>query len=175
LDQFLEFCIQECNLNSGVVRVGGRSKSENLNSFLLGSIKRTAKASRQIEAGIYFRIQDQRTIVARIQKSIHFIDDLINRTNMGCIASFEKIKQFMKQEHLDQLSNRFDELKVFKDRTNDDYSLLEWLGLINIEILEYDLVQNFDNLELNNVRQGINNEIDEEQENEVRISFKDKR
>jgi hypothetical protein len=175
LDQFLEFCIQECNLNSGVVRVGGRSKSENLNSFLLGSIKRTAKANRQIEAGIYFRIQDQRTIVARIQKSIHFIDDLINRTNMGCIASFEKIKQFMKQEHLDQLSNRFDGLEVFKDRTNDDYSLLEWLGLINIEILEYDLVQNFDNLELNNVRQGINNEIDEEQENEVRISFKDKR
>jgi len=170
LDQFLEFCIQECNLNSGVVRVGGRSKSENLNSFLLGSIKRTAKTSRQMEAGIYFRIKDQRMIVANIQRSIHIIDDLINRTNIGCIASFEKIKQLMKQEHLDQLSNRFEELKVFEDRTNDDYSLLEWLGLINTEALEYDFIQNFDNLELNNVKQGINSENDdEEHKSEVRI------
>ncbi len=76
----------------------------------------------------------------------------------------------MKQEHSDQLSNRFEELKVFEDRTNDDYSLLEWLGLINTEALEYDFIQNFDNLELNNVKQGINSENDdEEHKSEVRI------
>ncbi len=143
--------------------MGGRSKSEKLNSFLLSSIKRTVQLGRRTDADLYFRIRDQRNILARLQRELDFFDAVINRTHLGSIAPLEKIKQFMKQEHLDQLSNRFDELKVFEDRTNDDYSLLEWLGLINIEALEYDLVQNFENLELNEIKQGINCEDLEKQ------------
>ncbi len=162
MDQFLEFCIQECKLSSGVVRVGGRSKSENLNSFLLSNIKRTVKSGRQTEASLYYRIKDQRTILGHIQRDLIFVDDLINRVSSGSIVPLEKIKQFIKKAHLDQLSNRFNELEKFKDRTTNDYSLLEWLGLINIEILEYELVQNFENLELNEVKQGVVSEDQEE-------------
>ena len=162
MDQFLEFCIQECKLSSGVVRVGGRSKSENLNSFLLSNIKRTVKSGRKTEASLYFRIKDQRDILGHIQRDLIFVDDLINRVSSGSIVPLEKIKQFIKKAHLDQLSNRFNELEKFKDRTTNDYSLLEWLGLINIEILEYELVQNFENFELNGVKQGVVFEDQEE-------------
>ena len=39
LDQFLESCLVECKLTSGVVRIGGRSKNEKLNDFLMRNIK----------------------------------------------------------------------------------------------------------------------------------------
>ena len=43
LDQFLENCIKECKLTKGVVRVGGRCKSESLEPFLLRNQKRKHK------------------------------------------------------------------------------------------------------------------------------------
>ena len=150
------------------MRVGGRSKSEKLSSFLLSNIKRTVKLSRRTEADLYHRIKEQRNILSRLQRELDFIDNLLNNLFLGCIIPFEKIKQFMKQEHSEQLSNRFNELDKFKDRTTNDYSLLEWLGLINIEIVEYELVQNFENLDLDEVKQGINSEDLEKHTNEVK-------
>ena len=151
-----------------MVRVGGRSKSEKLNSFLLSNIKRTVQLSRRTEADLYHRIRDQRNILAGLQRELNFYDNLLNNLFMGCIVPFKKVQEYIKHEHLDQLYNRFSELKVFKDRTNDDYSLLEWLGLINIEVLEYEFVQNFENLDLNEVKQGINSDDLEKHANEVK-------
>ena len=133
LDQFLEFCINECQLKSGVVRVGGRSKCESLEPFLLSTIKQKLRAKRAIDPKVYQRIREQRGILRAIQYKINFADSLVDLAKANRIIAFAKLKKYMTDEHLSQLVNYNSKLNGLNRRANDDFTLLEWLGLLRLE------------------------------------------
>ena len=67
LDQFLEYCIDECQLNAGIVRVGGRCKSQKLEPFLLANVKRAQKVKKSVDGDIFHRIRDQFSMLDNIK------------------------------------------------------------------------------------------------------------
>ena len=68
LDQFLELIVRECKLSNGVVRVGGRCKSDSLEPFLLRNVKKTN--AKNIEGDIFYRIRDEYARLADLNNVI---------------------------------------------------------------------------------------------------------
>ena len=87
---------QRVQAKRGVVRVGGRSKSENLNSYLLSNMKAQMRRSRQIDSPIFHRLGDQHRKLADTQSKIEFKQDLI-KESFYSILSVEELTGFMKQ------------------------------------------------------------------------------
>ena len=123
LDQFLELIVSQCKLTTGVVRVGGRCKSENLEPFLLTKIKRHANMTRTIDGDIFHRIKDHYRIMKELKEKVQPYTDFIE-SSYHCVLSYETLSQFLEnQNHLEQLKS--------DPKQSKNYMLLLWLGFID--------------------------------------------
>ena len=121
LDQFLEFCIDQCKLTRGVVRVGGRSRSEKLESFKLSNIKRTLRTSGQIEANIHHQIKREQSKLVETKKALENESALFSKVALGsAVLRYSVLANYMEQDHMSQL--------FANSKNGPDFALLEWLG-----------------------------------------------
>ncbi len=112
LDQFLELCIKECGLASGVVRVGGRCKTKSLDDFRMANIKEKIRRERKTDASIFHRLMD-------IKQEFKGLQDELN-------LAMNHYK--MPEEGVLKLDVLCSHMHLYFHQFNDDYSLLEWLG-----------------------------------------------
>lgn len=149
LDQFLEYCIRECNLTMGVVRVGGRSKSENLKPFLLSTIKQSLRKERKIDRNIFIRIKTERDNLDHYKLALDKLTNFIESVFRGCgIISFNRLKSYMTQTQCDQLqASKNYEFTAFdgNQRTYEDFVFLKWLGFFDIDQVVQDLETDIQN------------------------------
>lgn len=113
LDQFLELCIQECNLTRNVVRIGGRCKNPKLENFLLKKIKENIRQNRKLDKTIFYQTKDGKSKLNDIENSIQNKMEKIRACEKG-IVSLAYLMNHMKPEHKNELSTEKD--------------LLIWLG-----------------------------------------------
>lgn len=132
LDQFLEYCITECGINSGVVRVGGRSKSANLDSFLLSNIKREMKHGRQIDPNIHHRIIEQKRALESTENRLNNLNNLMKLVSTNGIITFESLASILTPVQADYFKKRNETIPSKTGRNCTDFNLLEWLGIFNI-------------------------------------------
>ncbi|RNA29469.1 NFX1-type zinc finger-containing 1, partial [Brachionus plicatilis] len=170
LDQFLEYCIDECKLTSGVVRVGGRSKSESLEPFLLKNLKQSLKSKRQIDRTIYYNIVNQYRKISTLKENLASVSRTLDLIfNCQAILTIQKLKNYINPMHLDQL--------LINHRRNDkdidlNFYLIDWLGLLDFD--EEDFVGQLENLELTEELHGqfvtgLNADQDQEEESKELI------
>lgn len=156
LDQFLEYCIRECHINSGVVRVGGRSKSVNLDSFFLPNIKRNMRHERKFDSNIHHAIKLQEEVLRSIEQDLKNLNNLLNFVSKRGLLKFETIKDFMTDSQRDYfVCNNED--------SSSDLKLLEWLGIFNIEDFDLNDVASIE-LQIDRLKLYDQNIEDEEQE-----------
>jgi hypothetical protein len=119
LDQFLEFCVDQCKLTSGVVRVGGQSKSEKLFSFKLSNIKRRNR----------YNLDEQQLQLEREIYKLELTKKKLENTSIilwkvlsgGGVLKFDALMKYMSSSHIDL----FDELS---SKEAENILLLNWLG-----------------------------------------------
>lgn len=163
LDQFLEHCIKECNLQHGVVRVGGQSKSKNLDNFKLAHIKSELyRTNKILDKDVYFRTKDEKKTMYELKERL---DELCNKirhvfSDYG-VMSFEALQHFMLAEHVEHFK-RDDYFYKF----GADYCLIKWLGFFDNleEEVEEDGEEIMDDEVV--VKDELSNDEDEETPNE---------
>ena len=137
LDQFLEYCIKVCNITKGVVRVGGRSKMESLNNFLLSNIKYRLRGERRIDRNIFRQIKDEYNNLNKMSNSLNNMKQMQNLLFNGeGLLSFNKLAEYMSEKHklqFEDVQYKKEFNKINDNELKQDYSLLKWLGLISIE------------------------------------------
>ena len=160
LDQFLEYCIDECQLNSGIVRVGGRSQTERLQPFLLSNIKKNLKQKRQIDGDVFYRIKDHLRSLADIKsKSEQLNKEIKKLVDHECILSMNTLKEIIEPDIYAQFTGLNLELNNRHMKSSEDFTLLEWLGLFEIDDY-YCLNDKFNNLNIQDPTENIQNEED---------------
>lgn len=136
LDQFLEYCISECKLTAGVVRVGGRCKSESMNNFLLSKIKEKMRGERRIELSIHNSIKDQRRSIDDAQSKINYLGRCIENVNNGqALLNYNTLSKYMDPACLEQI---VEGESMLTNNINDaglrnNIRMLEWLGILDID------------------------------------------
>ena len=159
LDQFLEYCIDQCSLTHGVVRVGGQSKSDKLSVFMLSNIKRNLRQSRQIDANIHHRIKEEFRKLKDTQKKLEYSSWELSAVLFGgAILRVDALCNYMDPSHIDQI--------VLDRKKGADFSLLQWLGFFEEEIpdIEEELEEEFEEVEEEVEEEEIENEEVEEEE-----------
>lgn len=149
LDQFLELCVEECNLNSGVVRVGGRCKNKSLEGFFLRKIKENIRQERSIEKSIFYQMKEEQRRLSEIQTKLNKIISTTKLSEEG-ILKLSVLSKYASVEYMSQFST--------------DFELLQWLGFdeanFNSQVGQIDQVVNaVANMEIDD------NEEDEDEEN----------
>lgn len=128
LDQFLEYCIHECGLTQNVVRVGGQSRSENLENFKLAKIKQQMRSAKQVDSNIHHRFREESIKLKNLKAKLEKTSELfIMVTNGLGLLHFNVLSNLMDEDQIAQFSN---------DRKGPNYSLLKWLGFFD-KILDY--------------------------------------
>ena len=141
LDQFLDLCIKECHLNSGVVRIGGRCKSPNLEHFLLRKIKQSIKEERKVDSSIFYQLKDQQKNLKNLQQRINTEISYQQLCDEG-LLKLKALAQIVPPQYLSQFSS--------------DGQLLAWLGFTDLNALNESSSQNKEAL--------VNNQEDFEEE-----------
>ena len=115
LDQFLESCIQTCGLAPGeVIRVGGRSKNENLDEYLLGNVKQALRTQQRRGVGkstdchVRYGIRDESNRLRRLQQEVDFFNGLLRVLFNGqSVLNFKTMAAHMRDEHKQQFEEHF--------------------------------------------------------------------
>jgi len=161
LDQFLNYCIDECHLSSGIIRVGGRSTSERLKPFLLSEVKRQMKDSREINQTLHFQLKKQFFEFKNIEKEINFPMTVLNRISNSSVISMQVLEDIVEPE----IFRQFFRSQVTGLFSDSDYYLLEWLGLFDInkfgEVERKNLENSFEKTNINH-----DDEVDTESAND---------
>lgn len=128
LDQFLENCIKECKLTKGVVRVGGRCKSESLEPFLLRNQKRKHK-NKNIR-NLRKQLRDERDDLNDIKRQIFKYQDQLKFCNdNSLLLNLKCLEKFIDSQHMQQFeSYAYTPSKKYSRMKTLDNTLLEWLG-----------------------------------------------
>jgi FtsZ-binding cell division protein ZapB len=95
LDQFLEMCVKECKLTSGVVRVGGRSKSESLKPFFLSTLKFGASFNK-----LNWEIRNARERIESLQGEIEILKEKLSRIQANSVLALEEFEAIIENKHL---------------------------------------------------------------------------
>lgn len=141
LDQFLENCIDKCELKTGVVRVGGRCKSETLEPFLLKNIKKNNRYRRS-KSSVKTNLKAERNQLNELKRQIFKYQDKLKFCNdTGLLLNVKCLETFMKPEHLDQLESfNYTAWKKNAEMDDMDNVLLEWLGFSQFADYEDDFL-----------------------------------
>jgi hypothetical protein len=134
LDQFLQYCIDECKLGMGIVRVGGRSKSARLDPFLLKNVKRNMRSDRRIDGDIFNRIRETQRKLETIRATVERLDKIVKQVFDGtAILTMDVLKEYMDPDVYEQFKNLHPDLDNKCNRKQEDFALLEWLNLFEID------------------------------------------
>ena len=140
LDQFLEYIVDECRLNGGVVRVGGRCKSTKLEPFLLRNIKQIKRREKNTDANIFHRIKDELNKLKELRAQVDETIQIVENMRTG-VLKLNVLQPFIHQEVF--LTFR---LVAEQNKCDMDFAFLDWLGF-------FDLDKNLTNFATTNARQ----------------------
>lgn len=133
LDQFLEYCINECHLSSGIVRVGGRCATERLQPFLLSTVKQALRESRQMDPLIYHQIKSCYEDLKQLKSAFEYLEDDLQQISTCGVIEFESLEEVMDAEAYKEL-REYHQLAYNGDsRYGVSYSMLEWLGFFDLD------------------------------------------
>ena len=137
LDQFLENCMQECGLATGVIRIGSRSKSVSLEPFLLKNIRAKMRRHRKKKDAnnVASQIRQQRAFSTQLGKRIYELNDLVRFARSYGLLAVKLIEKYIPKTQLHQFNSN-QGVKTRKGRTVSDYNLLQWLGFFDIKLEE---------------------------------------
>lgn len=157
LDQFLEYCVNVCKLDQGVVRVGSRCKNENLNSFLLSNLKKNHKYDR----GIMDAIRTEKNKLIDLQTKVDKLNTILNGIDArNGLVSFNMIKKYIHDKHFKQFNEYNQNMNNFQNRTALDYTMLEWLGVFDIDThLITDISKSVQKIELDTKKEQVDKSI----------------
>ena len=132
LDQFLEGIYKF--LKTGIVRVGGRSKSELMGKFLLTELRRKVRENRDVPRAIFSARIDARQEMERWQVEIERFAAIIESTERGLIHE-EVLQEFISEEHyialMDGAFMEGNDPGIFANKSSQrtPSCLPSWLGL----------------------------------------------
>ena len=106
LDQFLEYCVSDCHLTDGVVRIGSRCKNENLQRFFLKNIRSKFRKERRIEKSLFNQCKDERLKLNRLKNMLISYYKIIENSKKG-ILKLDLLRKYMETYYFDQLENDF--------------------------------------------------------------------
>ena len=130
LDQFLEG-IQEFH-DQGIIRVGGRSKSESLEKYMMKNVRRSKEAQNVIPTVVRRGLWDVRRALEEIETSMSSDIGRIKATECGIIGE-NLLEQFMLDHHYQQLfENPPQDFHIWRSPGKHTSILVEWLGLGNV-------------------------------------------
>ncbi|CAH1789707.1 unnamed protein product [Owenia fusiformis] len=122
LDQFVEGISKFCK--EGIVRIGGRSKSEDLEKYHLSKLKREMKVERNIPGEVYRRKGELREDINKTEITIHKSAAEIQVSYEGILHE-ELLKPHMENQNWQSLVKWTPpHLKI-----NFGFYVVEWLGL----------------------------------------------
>ncbi len=131
LDQFLNYCIDECHLNSGIIRVGGRCTSDKLKPFLLSEVKIKIKDSRRMKSVIFNQIKEKMSEFTYLQNKINQPLAIRNKVSSSCLINMQSLKEIVEPDIYRQFADSH--LLRWRRQLDIDYSLLEWLGFFDFD------------------------------------------
>jgi len=144
LDQFLENCVEKCKLTSGVVRVGGRCKSENLEPFLLRNLKRNRTIRNNQNRGLKARLKKERRNLALLKQKIFKCQDQLSFCNdNGLLLNLKCLANFIQPLYKEQFQNFcYTPSRKQTGISSSDLILLEWLGFSAFNDYKDDFLNN---------------------------------
>ncbi|CAH1781587.1 unnamed protein product [Owenia fusiformis] len=129
LDQFLEGIYKFWKTN--IVRIGGRSKSELMEKFLLKNLKQVMKNDRKIPIEVHrgkFQLMDQlKDIQMQLDKTV----SLIEASHKGLVKE-DVLEEFMNEDHYNQLTDgppTFNDPFQMQFQTGKRVQVMDWLGV----------------------------------------------
>ena len=121
LDQFIEGITTFHQ--DGIVRVGGRSRSELLQKYNLRNLKMGLRIRREVQKEIHFSRLDAIRKMETLEEEISKVAKLIEKSEKGIVRE-EILLDFMTREQHESL---------FRADIDEESSLLNWLGLTSIQ------------------------------------------
>jgi hypothetical protein len=134
LDQFLESCIDICQLREGVVRVGGRSKNAALNGFLLSNIKEEMPRA---QSSLRTAIRNETENFEKLKKDMSRVNSLLRLLFDGCaVLNYKTLEPYMDKALQTHFSKQVQfiayKYKLEEHETALNAAVLDWLGLFSI-------------------------------------------
>ncbi|RNA29929.1 NFX1-type zinc finger-containing 1-like, partial [Brachionus plicatilis] len=118
----------ECDLTEGVVRIGGRSKSPNLEPYILSNIKKNLSMNNKSNRFVKYLIAVESNILDGLRRRIDYENESTNTIlNHGAILRFNVVKETITESQTQQLID-FSDREIFRNDLDEDFCLLEWLG-----------------------------------------------
>lgn len=143
LDQFLEYCVDQCKLTSGVVRVGGQSKSEKLRRFQLSTIKFNKRKDRA-KNYTHQRLQNAISNLEASKNQLENASIILWKVSRGeVVLKLDALLKYISESHRQQFENQ--------SSINDAGFFLDWLGLFQTELT------NLKNDENNRTNENVDN------------------
>ena len=135
------------------------------------------RRNKKIDINIYSQIIEKKNDLKSIEDSLNKLNNLIESISLYGLLTFNAIKNHMNKNQIKQFEDQNFQTES-RLRTNEDFSLLNWLGILNIDDLDdIDLIdQNFNTIDINanNIIKNKNeNTQDDDQENQERMLEED--
>ncbi len=135
------------------------------------------RRNRKIDINIYSQIKEKKNDLKSIEDSLNKLNNLIESISLHGLLTFNALKNHMNKNQIKQFEDQNFQIES-RLRTNEDFSLLNWLGILNIDDLDdIDLIeQNFNTIDINanNIIENTNeNTQDDDQENQERMLEED--
>ena len=127
LDQFLEYCVDQCKLTSGVIRVGSQSKSEKLKPFQLSAVKFNNRRNRA-KNSTNRRLGNEVFSLKTSKNQLESILIVLWKVSRGeVLLKLNVLLDYMSESHRQQFyyqSTLIDDVEFF----------LDWLGFFETEL-----------------------------------------
>ena len=121
LDQFLEYCVDQCKLTSGVIRVGSQSKSEKLKPFQLSAVKFNKPKNRAKR-----RLGNEVFSLKTSKNQLENILIVLWKVSRGeVLLKLNVLFDYMSESHRQQFYYQIDDVEF----------ILDWLGFFKTELI----------------------------------------
>ena len=142
LDQFLEGIIESCP--DGLVRVGGRSKSEILKTISLNELRRKMRERRDVPQAIFGGRRDARLDMEMLERKMVQVSTRIAQTETAIIHE-DVLQNVISYAHYESLTQNMwmprDIPKELKSRFKRKSNIVDWLRLGDFSV-ENEVAQN---------------------------------
>ena len=127
LDQFLEG-IMSFHDEEGIVRVGGRSQSEEIKKRSIGALKAELRSQRRVPRRIFVESHDVRRNMDDVRGEIEKISVRLEATSRGLVNDI-LLDSYISDEHYDSLYAGYAKINPFVHQNRHGSAIVEWLGL----------------------------------------------